>query len=102
MKATAKPFTLRPYQRSAIDSTYDYLASGKGENPLIVAPTGAGKTAIIAQIVKDALKWDGRIIILAHVKELLLQGVDGLRKMCPEADIGLYSAGLKKSRLTSR
>lgn len=98
MKATAKPFTLRPYQRSAIDSTYEYLSGGKGENPLIVAPTGAGKTAIIAQIVKDALKWDGRIIILAHVKELLLQGVDGLRKMCPEADIGLYSAGLKKKQ----
>ena len=45
-------FELRDYQKKAVDALYDYWAQGKGENPLIVAPTGSGKTAIIAQIVQ--------------------------------------------------
>ena len=46
-------FELRDYQKKAVDALYDYWAQGNGENPLIVAPTGSGKTAIIAQIVRD-------------------------------------------------
>ena len=42
---------LRPYQRAAIDSLYNYWASKKGDNPLIVAPTGSGKSLIIAHLV---------------------------------------------------
>jgi hypothetical protein len=53
-------FELRDYQREAVDGLYNYWAGKAGENPLIVAPTGSGKTAIIAQIVKDA--W----VLLAH------------------------------------
>ena len=48
-------FELRDYQREAVDGLYNYWAGKSGDNPLIVAPTGSGKTAIIAQIVKDAM-----------------------------------------------
>jgi DNA repair protein RadD len=76
----------------------DYTITGlarRGENPLIVAPTGSGKTAIIAQIVKDAMGFTGtRVLILAHVKELLEQGADGLKQLYPEADFGFYSASI--------
>jgi DNA repair protein RadD len=93
-------FQLRQYQREAIDNLYSYWADGRGENPLIVAPTGAGKTAIIAQIVKDAMSFPGtRVLILTHVKELLTQGADGLMRMYPEADFGFYSASIGKKRL---
>jgi DNA repair protein RadD len=93
-------FTLRPYQQSAIDSLYDYWATGRGENPLIVAPTGAGKTAIIAQIVKDAMSFPGtRVLMLTHVKELLEQGAQGLLAMYPDADFGFYSASVGQKRL---
>ena len=93
-------FELRPYQRAAIDGLYDYWACKRGDNPLIVAPTGSGKTAIIAQLVKDAMDFPGtRVLILTHVKELLEQGAQGLLRMYPQAQIGFYSASLGQKRL---
>ena len=39
-------------------------------------------------------------MIVTHVKELLEQGANGLlKKMYPEADYGVYSAGLKQKVL---
>jgi len=40
--------------------------------------------------------WNGRVLILAHVKELLEQTADKLRTVCPEVEFGIYSAGLKR------
>lgn len=55
-----------------------------------------GKSLVIGKIVSDAIeKWNGRVLILAHVKELLEQNADKIRKLCPELKIGIYSAGLK-------
>jgi DNA repair protein RadD len=56
-------FELRDYQREAVDGLYNYWAGKAGENPLIVAPTGSGKTAIIAQIVKDAMGFTGTRVL---------------------------------------
>jgi len=93
-------FELRDYQKSAIDATYQYWADQRGDNPLIVAPTGAGKTAIIAQLVKDAMSFSGtRVLMLTHVKELLEQGAEGLLRMYPQADFGFYSASIGQKRL---
>jgi DNA repair protein RadD len=52
----------------------------------------------MATICRDAVqKWDGRVLILAHVKELIEQAVDKLHAMAPDLwhQIGCYSAGLK-------
>ena len=93
-------FELRDYQKEAVDGLYNYWAGKAGDNPLIVAPTGSGKTAIIAQIVKDAMGFQGtRVLIVTHVKELLEQGANGLLELYPEADFGMYSAGLKQKVL---
>ncbi len=60
-----------------------------------------GKSIVIAKIVSDAVKnWNGRVLILAHVKELLEQNAGKIRALCPELKIGIFSAGLK-SRDTS-
>lgn len=91
---------LRPYQEKAVDALYEYWANGMGDHPLIVAPTGAGKTAIISKLVSDAMSFPGtRVLILTHVMELLQQGAAGLLKMCPHADIGFYSASIGQKRL---
>lgn len=91
---------LRPYQRAAIDGLYDYWASKKGDNPLIVAPTGSGKSLIIAHLVKDAMSFFGtRVLMLTHVKELLEQNATELLNLYREADVGFYSASLKKKAL---
>jgi DNA repair protein RadD len=60
-----------------------------------------GKSIVLAQIATDAVSnWSGRVLILAHVKELLEQNADKIRGLCPELDVGVYSAGLN-SRDTS-
>jgi hypothetical protein len=57
----------------------------------------SGKTPVMATICRDAVKnWQGRVLILAHVKELLEQSAEKLRQVCPEVKFGIYSAGLKK------
>lgn len=91
---------LRPYQRDAIDGLYEYWANKKGDNPLIVAPTGSGKSLIIAHLVKDAMSFPGtRVLMLTHVKELLEQNATELLNLYREADVGFYSASLKKKML---
>jgi DNA repair protein RadD len=63
----------------------------------VVIPTAGGKTPVMASICKDAVgEWNGRVLILAHVKELLEQATDKLRAVCPEIEFGVYSAGLKR------
>lgn len=91
---------LRPYQRAAIDGLYNYWSDKKGDNPIIVAPTGSGKSLIIAHLIKDAMSYPGtRVLILTHVKELLEQNASELVALYPDADVGFYSASLKKKVL---
>lgn len=87
---------LRPYQQSAIDAVYDHLRN-RDDNPCVVIPTGGGKTPIIAQLCRDAVEqWSGRVLVLAHVKELLEQSAATLRTIAPTLNVGVYSAGLNR------
>ncbi len=87
---------LRDYQQAAVQAVYDHLQR-RNDNPVVVCPTGAGKSLLIAKIASDAVKlWQGRVLVLAHVKELLEQNADKIRKLCPDLPVGVYSAGLKR------
>ena len=87
---------LRPYQAEAVQSVFDYFESGALGHPLIVAPTGAGKSLLIAALIRRVVRDypTSRVMVLAHVAELLTQNVEKLLKIWPEAPVGLYSAGL--------
>jgi len=88
---------LRPYQQDAVDAVYAHLRE-HDDNPVVAIPTGGGKTPVIATMCRDAVsRWNGRVLILAHVKELLEQALDKLQQVAPEMwhQIGVYSAGLK-------
>jgi DNA repair protein RadD len=88
--------TLRPYQEETKVAVYEHLRS-RDDNPCVVIPTAGGKTPVMASICKDAAgQWNGRVLILAHVKELLEQSADKLRAVCPEIRFGIYSAGLNR------
>ena len=90
---------LRPYQREAVEAVYEHLRT-RDDNPCVVIPTGGGKTHVIAEICRDAVqKWNGRVIVLAHVKELLEQAAEKLRAACPDLPVGVYSAGLGRRDL---
>lgn len=88
---------LRPYQQEAVEALYRYLRE-HDDNPCVVIPTAGGKTPVMATVCKDAVgRWSGRVLIVAHVKELLEQAVDKLNLVAPEMwhQVGVYSAGLK-------
>src|SRR3989304_3722836 len=88
---------LRPYQHEAGEATYRHLR-GRDDNPVCVVPTGGGKSLIMAAVCRDAVgRWDGRVLILAHVKELLEQTKEKIHRVAPEMGMktGVYSAGLK-------
>ena len=86
---------LRPYQQDAVDATFDWFREGK-DAPLIVLPTGTGKSLVAAEICKAAaIKHPSiRILVCAHVKELVKQNYSKLKIMWPGAPVGIYSAGL--------
>jgi DNA repair protein RadD len=91
-----QPLTLRPYQRDAVASVYRHLHE-RDDNPCVVIPTGGGKTPVMATICADSVgRWRGRVLILAHVRELLEQAADKLDHVCPDIHVGIYSAGLKR------
>ncbi|MFQ5735164.1 MAG: DEAD/DEAH box helicase, partial [Planctomycetaceae bacterium] len=74
---------LRPYQHEAVQAVYRHLRE-RDDNPVVVLPTGSGKTPVLATICRDAVQqWNGRVLILSHVKELLEQAADKLRLVCP-------------------
>src|SRR5262249_6747948 len=67
----SRMLTLRPYQQDAVAAVYAHLRD-RDDNPCVVIPTGGGKTPVMATICKDSvLHWNGRVLIVAHVKELL-------------------------------
>jgi len=88
---------LRPYQKEAVEAIYRHLRE-RDDNPCVVIPTAGGKTPILAAVCRDAVnRWQGRVLIVAHVRELLEQAVDKLNAVAPELwhKVGVYSAGLR-------
>ena len=88
----------RDYQDYGVQSVFDYFSKGNTGNPLVVMPTGTGKSLVIAEFIRRALcQYPGtRIMKLTHVKELIEQNLDKLLKVWPTAPAGVYSNGLKK------
>jgi DNA repair protein RadD len=83
-------YQLRPYQQEAVTSTVEYFKQRR-EPALIVLPTGAGKSLVIAELAKIA---KGRVLVLAHVKELVEQ--NHAKYTSYELEAGIFSAGLGK------
>lgn len=88
---------LRHYQATAIDKTFEWFADDK-EKPLIVLPTGTGKSlfqaSLIRRILDDAPSV--RIICATHSPELVKQNHDEIINLWPDCPAGIYSAGLSR------
>lgn len=97
------PLQLYPYQRAAVDAVNTFFAK-TGGNPLAVIPTGGGKSLVIGTFIKEALEqWpDTRIVVLAHVPELISQNYAELMEFWPNAPAGIYSAKLGKRQMHAR
>ncbi len=91
--------TPRWYQNDAVQSVFDYYASGATGNPLICMPTGTGKSIVIGELAKRIM-WNyptERLLMSTHVKELIRQNAEKLMKIWPDAPLGIHSAGLRKA-----
>jgi DNA repair protein RadD len=60
---------LRPYQIEVVAQVEQLL--GTAARPLIVAPTGSGKTIIFCEIIKRAVANHQRVLVLAHRREII-------------------------------
>lgn len=96
---------LRPYQTEAVASLFAYFRRQAGKpgphNPLVVLPTGSGKSLVIAAFVKQAVESvpGTTIMIATHRAELIEQDAEAIRSYWPAADVGIYSAGLFKRQI---
>jgi len=79
---------LRPYQQEAVARTVAHFR-GSDEPAVVVLPTGSGKSLVIAELARLAR---GRVLVLAHVRELVAQNHAKYLAYGLEADI--FSAGL--------
>lgn len=96
---------LRDYQIEANDAVFDYLEKNETGNPLVVLPTGSGKSLCIAGLVSEVYQIDpkAKILILQHRKELISQNFQKLQALCSDnVPLGIYSAGLGKKQLHKR
>jgi superfamily II DNA or RNA helicase len=67
--------TLRPYQVQAIDR----VLAQQAEQPILVLPTGAGKTVAAVEIIKRFVDAGKRVLFVAHRRELIAQAAERLR-----------------------
>jgi DNA repair protein RadD len=83
-------YKLRPYQQEAVDATLQHFRREKSP-AVIVLPTGAGKSLVIAELARLA---KGRVLVLAHVRELVEQ--NHAKYMSFGLEAGIFSAGLDR------
>lgn len=81
------PVQLRAYQQEAVARVLSYFRRDSRPGCLVL-PTGAGKSLVIASLAQKA---KGRVLVLAHVKELCEQNH---HKYSAYGPAGLFSAGL--------
>ena len=87
---------LRSYQIKAIDSLrYSFNTKGK-KSPLLVMPTGAGKTVVFAAISKAISDNEKNVLILVHRRELIDQASKKLKAI--GVDHGVIAAKYKSSQ----
>jgi DNA repair protein RadD len=83
-------YRLRDYQQTAVDNAVKYFKQNRAP-AVIVLPTGAGKSLVIAELARIA---KGRVLVLAHVKELVEQNHE--KYVSYGLSAGIFSAGLGK------
>jgi len=89
------------YQKLAVKSVFDYYAAGEKGNPLVVIPTGGGKTHVLAGICEGIVeRWPNAVVvILSHVKEILEQDYNKLITHVDEELVAIYSSGLGRKEI---
>lgn len=86
-------FQLRPYQQESVDLGVKYLTGDTNKNSIIILPTGAGKSIVIANLIAPL---QGKTLILQPSKEILEQNFAKYVSYGYPASIYSASVGEKK------
>ena len=88
-------YELRDYQKQAVDVAVNFFQTGNKKNGIIVLPTGAGKSLVIANI---AYRLDAPVLIFQPSKEILEQNYE---KLCSYEvmDVGIFSASFGRKEV---
>lgn len=91
---------LRPYQRAAVDAVWRYFAAGNRGAPMVVLPTGSGKSHVIAELATEVIARfpDTYVVVVTHRSKIVSQNANKLYQVS-HTPIGIYSAGLRSKRV---
>lgn len=89
-------FVPRDYQQWSDEALWQFVHNKPGKNPLVILPTGTGKSLCIAMFMWRMLSAYPhlRMMMCTHVKELIEGNYKTAVKLWPQAPAGVYSAGL--------
>ena len=88
---------LRDYQKAASDKAVAFFKDKqKKSNAIIVLPTGAGKSIVVADI---AHRLDDNVLIFCPSREIVAQNYDKMQKICP-FDCSIYSASFNSKEIS--
>ena len=88
-----RTFQLKEHQQEALDALAK-MREAKETIALIHHATGTGKTVTA---VSDAKRVGGRVLYIAHTKDLITQAADTFCELWPEASLGLYVENHKET-----
>lgn len=88
--------TPRDYQADALAKIKWCLGQNLEGNDLVVLPTGAGKSIVIAHLANYLQE---PLLILQPTKEILEQNLGKLMQYVDRAEIGVYSASMDEKRV---
>ena len=89
-------FQLRPYQQEAVERVLEWFRA-TSDPAVLCLPTGAGKSLVIAELARLAR---GRVLVLAHVSELVEQNHAKYETYGQAADI--FSAEIGRASCRER
>ena len=102
MYLQSRRFTPRPYQDSAVRRVLSLFRQGEREM-LLHLPTGSGKTIIATVVIEKLLPLlgEGKVLFVAHRRELLDQTADKLSRHLPDVPLS-FEQGERRASLDAR
>ena len=88
---TLEARTVRPYQADALSAVGDAYREGH-RSPLVVMPTGTGKTIFFAELARRVVK---PVLFVTHTRDLVRQTAKKVGAWCEE-DVGIEMAASRE------
>lgn len=89
-------YTLRDYQQEAVRRAVNFFRSKDNSNGLVVLPTGAGKSLVIAAIAKEL---DEPVLVFQPSKEILEQNYAKMCSYTGGIGVGIFSASVGRKEV---